>query len=128
MALAREHSVEALGKIIAIMNKPDAEDRTVLHAANLVIERGYGRAPQTIAHDHVHNLTDHELHRQLREAAAELRAIGCGHLLDEPAGTTRRSRTDRAGLRLTSGAGLTCNVGGTAGAECAAALDGPGSI
>ena len=86
VALARENSVEALRKIIAIMNKPDAEDRTVLHAANLVIERGYGRAPQTIAHDHVHNLTDHELHRQLREAAAELRAIGYGHLLDEPAG------------------------------------------
>jgi hypothetical protein len=93
VALARENSVPALRKIIAIMNNPAEDerdptkaDRTVLHAAQLVIERGYGRAPQTIAHDHVHNLTDHELHRQLREAAAELRAIGYGHLLDEPAG------------------------------------------
>jgi hypothetical protein len=86
VALARENSVEALNKIIAIMRKPNAEDRTVLHAANLIIERGYGRAPQTINHDHVHNLTDAELQRQLREAADDLRAIGYGHLLDEPAG------------------------------------------
>jgi hypothetical protein len=54
--------------------------------------RARGRAaptrgcPQTITHDHVHNLTDHELHRQLIEAVADLRAIGCGHVFDEPAG------------------------------------------
>jgi hypothetical protein len=48
VALARETSVEALGKIIAIMRKPTAEDRIVLHAATLIIERGYGKAPQKI--------------------------------------------------------------------------------
>lgn len=45
--LAREHSAEALEKIIALMRASD-DERVQLAAAQTIIERGYGKATQAV--------------------------------------------------------------------------------
>ena len=82
-ALAREYSVPALRRIIAIMESPETEDDTALRAAGMIIDRGYGKAPQKVEVERYDVMTDAELNKRLRKAAAELRAIGYGHVLDE---------------------------------------------
>ena len=45
--LARDHSVEAVKKLISIMNNPKAMHTAQL-AANSILDRGYGRPPQSV--------------------------------------------------------------------------------
>ena len=82
-ALAREYSVPALRRIISIMENPATEDDTALRAAGMSIDRGYGKAPQKVEVERYDVMTEAELNKRLREAAAELRAMGYGHVLDE---------------------------------------------
>jgi hypothetical protein len=82
-ALAREYSVPALRRIISIMESPATEDDTALRAANLIIERGYGKAPQKVEVENYDVMTDAELEKRIRKSFAEIRAFGWGHLLDE---------------------------------------------
>jgi hypothetical protein len=49
----------------------------------MIIDRGYGKAPQKIEVENYDVMTDAELEKRMRAAAAELRAIGWGHVLDE---------------------------------------------
>ena len=46
--LARDHSVEAVKKLISIMNNPKATHTAQLIAANSILDRGYGRPPQSV--------------------------------------------------------------------------------
>ena len=82
-ALAREYSVPALRKIVAIMESPETEDDTALRAAGMIIDRGYGKAAQVVDVERLDVMTDAELNKKIREAAAELRAMGYAHVLDE---------------------------------------------
>jgi hypothetical protein len=75
-ALAREYSVPALRKIIAIMESPASEPETVMKAAQLIIERGYGKAPVVIEQRHYEAMTEHELKQHLEEHLAVLRSYG----------------------------------------------------
>jgi len=54
-------------------------------AASFTLDRGHGKAPQVIGSENYDIMTDCELDRRLAEAVAELRALGCGHVFDEPA-------------------------------------------
>lgn len=47
--LAREHTEEALLKIVTLMRDPKAARRTQLAAACELLDRGYGRAPQALS-------------------------------------------------------------------------------
>jgi hypothetical protein len=82
-ALAREYSVPALRRIISIMESPATEDDTALRAAGMIIDRGYGKAPQKIEAENYDVMTEAELDKRIRGTIARLREIGCGHLLDE---------------------------------------------
>ena len=82
-ALAREYSIPALRRIISIMESPATEDDTALRAAGMIIDRGYGKAPQKIEAENYDVMTEAELDKRIRGTIARLRAIGCGHLLDE---------------------------------------------
>ena len=46
--LARDHSVEAVKKLISIMNNPKATHTAQLIAANSILDRGSGRPPQSL--------------------------------------------------------------------------------
>jgi len=46
--LARDHSVEAVKKLISIMNNPKATHTAQLIAANSILDLGYGRPPQSV--------------------------------------------------------------------------------
>lgn len=47
--LAREHTVEAMETLVAIMRNKKEPGSTRLAAADKVLNRGWGQAPQTIA-------------------------------------------------------------------------------
>ena len=72
-ALAREYSVPALRRIISIMESPETENDTALRAAGMIIDRGYGKAAQVVKVERCDVMTDAELEKRLREAAADLR-------------------------------------------------------
>ena len=48
--LAREHTVEAIEKLVAVMRKGESEQAQIL-AANSLLDRGWGRPTQPIAGD-----------------------------------------------------------------------------
>ena len=50
-ALAQEYTAEALGTLCTIMQDDDAPASARVTAANALLDRGWGRAPQTIADD-----------------------------------------------------------------------------
>ena len=54
-------------------------------AAPIILDRWHGKAPQVTEPENYDIMTDCELDRRLAEAVAELRALGCGHVFDEPA-------------------------------------------
>jgi hypothetical protein len=95
-ALAREYSVPALRRIIAIMESPETENDTALRAAGMIIDRGYGKAAQVVEVERCDVMTDAELEKQLREVTADLRDMGYGHLLDdEPEEPGRKKASTR---------------------------------
>ena len=47
-ALAREHTVAAINKMVEIMNAPKSSGNTVLAAACAILDRGYGRPAQSV--------------------------------------------------------------------------------
>ena len=73
--LARRYTVEAVEKIIAIMNKEDAPASAQLAAACEILDRGHGKAPATVEgnvkHDHEH----HHVHEPLSETARWIEGI-----------------------------------------------------
>ena len=81
-ALAREYSVPALRRIISIMESPETEDDTALRAAGMIIDRGYGKAPQKIEAERYDVMTEAELRRRLAGHLAVIRSYGFD--LDDP--------------------------------------------
>lgn len=62
------------------------EDNTALRAANLIIERSYGKAPQKVEVENFDVMTDAELDRTIANAIARLKAIGAERALVESVG------------------------------------------
>lgn len=74
-ALAREYTVRALNKIVAIMDNDKAPASAQLAAACEILDRGHGKAPATfegkVEHDHEH----HHVHEPLSETARWIAGI-----------------------------------------------------
>ena len=68
------------------MESPATEDDTALRAANLIIERSYGKAPQKVEVENYDVMTDAELDRTVANAIARLKAIGAERALVESVG------------------------------------------
>lgn len=47
-ALAQEHTTEAVGALVEIVSDREAPPAARVAAANALLDRGYGRAPQTV--------------------------------------------------------------------------------
>src|SRR5918997_6095082 len=80
--LARVHTAEALDTLAEVMRNIKAPASARVMAANAILDRGHGKAPQHIETERLDLLTDAELERELRVSARELRAIGLGHCFD----------------------------------------------
>ena len=91
-ALAREYSIPALRRVISIMENPATEDDTALRAAGMIIDRGYGKAPQKVEVENYDVLTDAELDRRIADALDGLRALG----IPIPAGAGDARRAAKA--------------------------------
>jgi Family of unknown function (DUF5681) len=63
--LARQHSAEAINTLAAIMKDPKAPPAARVLASNSILDRAYGKAPQTlnanVANRPVREMTDGEL-------------------------------------------------------------------
>lgn len=57
-ALAREHGIASIATLAAIMADPQAPPATRVTAANALLDRGYGRAPQSLDLHHTMTLAD----------------------------------------------------------------------
>jgi hypothetical protein len=51
--LARQHSAEAIETLVAIMQNEKAPPAARAHAANSILDRGYGRPPQAVINANV---------------------------------------------------------------------------
>jgi hypothetical protein len=51
--LARQHSAEAIETLVAIMQNEKAPPAARVHAANSILDRGYGRPPQAVINANV---------------------------------------------------------------------------
>lgn len=85
-ALAQEYTAEALGTLHTIMQDDDAPASARVTAANALLDRGWGRAPQTIADDEgspvaVKDISPLEAARQIAFMLA-----AAAHEADEAAG------------------------------------------
>ena len=47
-AIAREHTAEAIRTLLHVMTKPKASDSARVSAAQILLDRGWGRAPQSV--------------------------------------------------------------------------------
>jgi hypothetical protein len=83
--LARVHTAGAINTLASIMQNGTEPASARVSAASILLDRGHGKAPQVIESENYDIMTDCELDRRLAEAVAELRALGCGHVFDEPA-------------------------------------------
>jgi Family of unknown function (DUF5681) len=90
--LAREHTGEAWNVIIEILKDPEANRITRLHAAEMVLERGHGKAQQNI------NLRREENMQELTDA--ELNAIAAGAEDEAAASSGIAARTPGGSYKL----------------------------
>jgi hypothetical protein len=74
--LARAYTVEAIETLANIMRNPDEHASARVHAADIILNRGHGKAPQTFEAQNLEALTDADLDRTIANAIARLRAIG----------------------------------------------------
>ncbi len=79
--LAREYTAEAVRTLAEIMGDPGAPPSARVSAANSILDRGYGKAPQKIEVD-TNALRDDELDRLVRDIASLRDRKGEGE--DEP--------------------------------------------
>ncbi len=47
-ALAQRYAPEAIGRLVEILRDPKTEPGVVVRAAQIILERGYGRPPQAV--------------------------------------------------------------------------------
>jgi len=76
---------DAINTLASIMHDEKQPASACVSAASIILDRGHGKTPQVIEPENYDIMTDCELDRRLAEAVAELRALGCGHVFDEPA-------------------------------------------
>jgi hypothetical protein len=88
--LAQQYTVEAIQTLANIMQDPSEHASARVHAADIILNRGHGKAPQTFEATNLDVLTDAELDRTISDAIARLRAIGA----------------ERAALQVAGGKGI----------------------
>jgi hypothetical protein len=88
--LARQYTTEAIETLVDVMQDRDATPGARVAAANSLLDRGQGKAPQTFEATNLDVLTDAELDRTISDAIARLRAIGA----------------ERAALQVAGGKGM----------------------
>src|SRR5918995_414371 len=74
--LARTYTVQAIETLVEIMQDTSAAPGSRVAAANSLLDRGHGKAPQTFEATNYDQMTDAELERRIAEALDGLRALG----------------------------------------------------
>jgi hypothetical protein len=74
--LARTYTVQAIETLVEIMQDTSANPGSRVAAANNLLDRGHGKAPQTFEATNYDQMTDAELERRIAEALDGLRALG----------------------------------------------------
>lgn len=74
--MARGLAPEAIQTLAEIMRDKDATAPARVSAASIILDRGYGKAPQHITTERIDDLSDAELATELTDVLAGLRALG----------------------------------------------------
>jgi hypothetical protein len=90
--LARTYTVQAIETLVEIMQDTSANPGSRVAAANNLLDRGHGKAPQTFEATNYDQMTDAELERRIAEALDGLRALG----IPIPAGAGDARRAAKA--------------------------------
>ena len=111
--LARVHTMEALETLASVMRDAKAPASARVSAASAILDRGHGKAPQHIETENISIMTDAELERQIREFAADMRAMGGRASPPGPTQTSAPSgRTSRRAVFVGRGRGRPPRVAG----------------
>jgi hypothetical protein len=90
--LARTYTVEAIETLVSIMRDTSVAPGSRVAAANNLLDRGHGKAPQTYEVENYDQMTDAELDRRIADALDGLRALG----IPIPAGAGDARRAAKA--------------------------------
>lgn len=91
--LAREHTDDALRALVAIVNDIDASPSARVSAADVILDRGWGKAPATLNIRRLDEMNDPELDTYIAELQTQLGGIAAGALgAIEAAATQARPR------------------------------------
>ena len=74
--LARKHTEESITTLVTIMRDPDQPGSVRVKACEVLLDRGHGKAPQTIRVNTLEEMSDAELEAFIAEKEALLAAIG----------------------------------------------------
>ncbi len=86
--LARAWTAESIATLGEILQNPKAKSSSRVAAANALLDRGWGRAPQTIRVQQISEMEEHELDDYIARLEAELGLTAGG-----PAGTEEADGT-----------------------------------
>lgn len=73
VALARQHTEEAIRNLAEIMGDPGQKGAARVKAAEVLLDRGWGKAPQTVEHKSPFNELDDETKLRAARRAIEKR-------------------------------------------------------
>ena len=97
--LAREHTTEAVAALVGVMNSEKSPPSARVAAASALLDRGWGRAPQTIKHesleDRLAKLSDRVIDLNIIKMS-----IANGLLTEEQAKALPPVEYDKSGRRL----------------------------
>src|SRR5918997_6623791 len=75
-AFARSYTLEALTTVVEIMGNKKQPASARIRAAEIILDRGHGKAPQVIEPENYDIMTNAELDRHIRESLDEMQAMG----------------------------------------------------
>ena len=74
--IAKSHCPAAINRLVEWMASDNP--RASVAAANILLDRGYGKPQQVVEVSHIHQMTDAEIERRLAELGAQLAAGNAG--------------------------------------------------
>ena len=73
---ARSYTLEALTTVVQIMQDEKQPASARIRAAEMILDRGHGKAPQVIEPENYDIMTNAELNQRIRESLDEMQTIG----------------------------------------------------
>ena len=74
--LAQRYTVQAIETLASIMQDPEEHASARVHAADIILNRGHGKAPQVVENRNFDSMPEADLDKFIRDALRRLAALG----------------------------------------------------